>query len=233
MRNIRCGTPVGSASCFEILTSREGIFMLLRALICALLLCSILIGSEAASTGYAAEPRPPKAGKVELFPESAIRPGMKAIAWTVFQGFEPEQVPVEIIGVWQNMWGPQQDIIIGKLSGKAARTNVAGGMSGSPVYIDGKLVGAISLRLSVFSPDAICGITPIQLMLDVKNFDQTRPLDARTPGKLETANTETLPDGLLGRVLSSARNVSEAPTMTQIATPITMSGFSDETVRQF
>src|ERR1700752_1586583 len=84
----------------------------------------------------------PKAGKVEFFPEKALKPGMKAVAWTVFQGSKPEPVPVVIIGVWENMWGPRQDIIVGKLTGKAERTNVAGGMSGSPVYIDGKLVGA-------------------------------------------------------------------------------------------
>ncbi len=76
---------------------------------------------------------------------------MKAAAWTVFQGTRPEAVPVEIIGIWENAWGPRQDIIVAKLTGNAERTNVAGGMSGSPVYIDGKLVGAISLRLSVFS----------------------------------------------------------------------------------
>ncbi|MBV8476317.1 MAG: hypothetical protein JOZ36_06605 [Acidobacteria bacterium] len=111
-------------------------------------------------------------------------------------------------------------------------------MSGSPVYIDGKLVGAISLRLSVFSPDAICGITPIKLMLDVSEFDQTRPLDRRTPDKMATATAaaETpMPGGLLTRVLGSARvgNLPESPTMTPIATPITMSGFSDEAVREF
>ena len=57
-------------------------------------------------------------------------------------------------------------------------------MSGSPVYIDGKLVGAVALRLSVFSPDAICGITPIELMLEINDFDKSRPEDARTPDKM-------------------------------------------------
>ncbi len=128
-------------------------------------------------------PQPPRAGKVEIFKSSDLRPGMKGVAWTVFQGTEPEPVPVEIIGLWKNAWGPKQDIIIAKLGGKAQRTNVAGGMSGSPVYIDGKLVGAIALRLSVFSPDAICGITPIELMLEINDFDQSRPIDARTPDK--------------------------------------------------
>src|SRR5215472_9902648 len=126
----------------------------------------------------------PKAGKPEIMPVSQVKPGMKGIAWTVFQGTEPEPVPIEIIGRWKDMWGPKQDIIIAKMGGKAIRTNVAGGMSGSPVYIDGKLVGAVALRLSTFSPDAICGITPIEQMLEIKDFDTSRPEDARTPDKV-------------------------------------------------
>lgn len=179
---------------------------------------------------------PPKAGPVELFPENGVKPGMKGVAWTVFQGSKPEPVPVEIIGVWQNAWGPQQDIIVAKLTGKAERTNVAGGMSGSPVYINGKLVGAISLRLSTFSPDAICGITPIKLMLDVKEFDQSRPAESRTPDKIQVASTSlSMPSSLLARVMAagSSGNLPETPMMTPIATPITMSGFSDDAVKEF
>lgn len=176
----------------------------------------------------------PRAGKVETFPESALRPGMKGVAWTVFQGTKPEPVPVEIVGIWENGWGPRQDIIIGKLTGKAERTNVAGGMSGSPVYIDGKLVGAISLRLSVFSPDAICGITPINLMLEVNEFDKSRPANSRTPDKLQTAETRLpVPSGLLARVMTASHEVSETLTMTPISTPITMAGFSEDAIRQF
>jgi hypothetical protein len=179
---------------------------------------------------------PPKAGKVELFPENAVKPGMRGVAWTVFQGDKPEPVPVEIIGVWQNMWGPHQDIIIAKLTGKAERTNVAGGMSGSPVYIDGKLVGAIALRLSVFSPDAICGITPIRLMLEVTDFDKTRPSDSRTPDKTQQASASVpIPSGLLARVMAAgvSNSLSEPPALTPIATPISMSGFADEAVKEF
>ncbi|MBV8572278.1 MAG: hypothetical protein JO319_16780 [Acidobacteriaceae bacterium] len=179
---------------------------------------------------------PPKSGAVELFPEAGVKPGMKGVAWTVFQGSTPEPMPVEIIGIWQNAWGPQQDIIVAKLSGKAEHTNVAGGMSGSPVYIDGKLLGAISLRLSTFSPDAICGITPIKLMLDVKEFDQSRPSDSRTPEKVQVASASLpLPDGLLARVMSAGAtgNLPETPMMTPIATPITMSGFSDDAIKEF
>ena len=115
-------------------------FMLQRALLCSLFLpfsLSYRIPAAAAES-YAPAPIPnmtvaPQAGPVALYPESALQPGMKGVAWTVFQGSRPEPVPVEIIGVWQNMWGPHQDIIVAKLGGKATRTNVAGGMSGSPV----------------------------------------------------------------------------------------------------
>src|SRR4051812_5738955 len=93
----------------------------------------------------------PKAGKPEIMPLNEVKAGMKGTAWTVFQGTEPQPVPVEIVGISKNMWGPKQDIIIGKMGGKAARTNVAKGMSGSPVYINGKLIGAVSLGLSQFS----------------------------------------------------------------------------------
>ena len=116
------------------------------------------------------------------------------------------------------------------------RTNVAGGMSGSPVYIDGKLVGAISLRLSVFSPDAICGITPIRLMLDVGEFDKTRPSNGLAPGTIARADASlSLPPGLLQRVMAAgtASGFGETPMMTPIATPISMSGFSDDAVQQF
>ncbi len=203
----------------------------------ALVLCLCLFSGCLAALPDDAIPNvtvPPKAGKVDLFPEGDLRPGMKAVAWTVFQGTKPEPVPVEIVGIWENGWGPRQDIIIGKLTGKAERTNVAGGMSGSPVYIDGKLVGAISLRLSVFSPDAICGITPIKLMLEVKEFDKSKPEDSRTPGKLSSNEAEMhLPNGLLGRVLAASRSSAEPLTMSPIATPVTMAGFSDDTIRQF
>jgi len=179
---------------------------------------------------------PPQAGPVALFPESAVKPGMTGVAWTVFEGSRPEPVPVEVIGVWQNMWGPHQDIILAKLGGKALRTNVAGGMSGSPVYIDGKLVGAIALRLSTFSPDAICGITPIHLMLDVNEFDESRPAGSRTPDKVQQASESVpLPSGLVARVMAagSSGSLPETPMMTPIATPISLSGFTDEAVREF
>ena len=207
--------------------------MFQRALLSSLFILSLsclALGSEADGV------TPPKAGPVRLFPESEIKPGMKAVAWTVFEGSTPEPVPIEIIGLWQNAWGPKQNIIVAKMLGKAQRTNVAGGMSGSPVYIDGRLVGAVSLRLSVFSPDSVCGITPINSMLEVKEYDTSKPADSRTPDKIQArAVSLQLPDSLLGRVMAagSAASVSEAPMMTPIATPISMSGFTDDAMKEF
>ena len=180
----------------------------------------------------------PKAGKVEILPLDQVKPGMKGIAWTVFQGNEPEPVPVTIIGRWKDMWGPKQDIIVAKMGGKAERTNVAGGMSGSPVYIDGKLIGAIALRLSVFSPDAICGITPIQSMLEIEDFDQSRPDDSRTPAKpAPRSNRADVPGDLLDQ-LAAAGEASTAlpadmPMMEPIEAPLAFSGFADSTLREF
>ncbi|MGH9722135.1 MAG: hypothetical protein ACRD8O_18150 [Bryobacteraceae bacterium] len=172
----------------------------------------------------------PKAGPVEILKSSELKPGMKATAWTVFEGTEPEAVPIEILGVWKNQWGPRQDIIIGKMGGRAIRTNVAGGMSGSPVYIDGKLIGAVALRLSVFSPDAICGITPIELMLEINDFDTSRPSDARTPERGEARQAAiTVPFDMLPQAMASG----PPPAMVPIDTPLTFSGFHESTLREF
>lgn len=179
--------------------------------------------------------QPPKASKVETFKLADVKPGMKAVAWTTFTGIQPEEVPIEIIGVWKNAFGPRQDVILGKMGGKAERTNVAGGMSGSPVYIDGKLVGAVSLRMSVFSPDAICGITPIDLMLEIKDFDDSKPSDARTPDQAPARRAAQLPGDLLARVVSAGGLTpgEPMPLMTPIETPLVFSGFAENVLREF
>ncbi len=166
---------------------------------------------------------------------SLLKPGMQATAWTVFEGGTPEAVPIEIIGLWKNAWGPRQDIILGKMGGKAQRTNVAGGMSGSPVYIDGKLIGAVALRLSVFSPDAICGITPIDLMLEINEFDQTRSGGAKTPENATPRAGLEVPGELLAKVVAAgaAGGPAPQPLMVPIETPLTLSGFTTHTVEAF
>ncbi len=181
--------------------------------------------------GQATPPRP-KAGPVTIMPSSELRSGMKGVAWTVFEGHKPEPVPVEIVGLWKNAWGPKQDVILAKMYGKALRTNVAGGMSGSPVYVDGKLIGAVALRLSVFSPDAVCGITPIELMLEIKDYDGSRPSDARTPGRAQQRASLEVPDEMLTQV-SSAAGGPAGRLLTPIETPLAFSGFAPGVLDQF
>jgi hypothetical protein len=199
-------------------------------------LAAILLASAAAAPGAETTMPRPKAGPVEILKSSELKPGMKATAWTVFQGSEPEAVPVEIIGLWRNAWGPKQDIILGRMGGKVQRTNVAGGMSGSPVYIDGKLIGAVALRLSVFSPDAICGITPIELMLEINDFDQSRPQDARTPDKAAPRAQVALPGEMLAQAVAAGASSAmfrQQPMLTPIETPLTFAGFHESTLREF
>jgi hypothetical protein len=200
---------------------------------------AVLWGLAAAALAvYAADAPParPKAGKVEIMPLSEVKPGMKATAWTVFQGREAEPVPVEIIGRWRDQLGPRQDVILGRMGGKAAQTFVAGGMSGSPVYVDGKLIGAVSLRIGQFTPDAICGITPIEAMLEVNEFDKSRPDGARTPEKPGAGQRVAIPSGLLGEFVGAGGGASgfeQQPFMVPIETPLAFSGFTDDAMRQF
>lgn len=184
---------------------------------------AVLSVIAAADLAWAQPMAKPVAGPVAVMKSAEIKPGMKGTAWTVFEGTEPEAVPVEIIGLWKNAWGPKQDVILAKLGGKAARTNVAGGMSGSPVYVDGKLIGAVALRISVFSPDAICGITPIEHMLEINEIDSTTPPSPKTPQSASARAELAVPESLLGT----------GPRMVAIDTPLTFSGFHQQTLDAF
>lgn len=113
--------------------------------------------------------------QANIFPVKDIKPGMKGVAYSVFEGTAPESVPVEVVGVLKNMWGPRQDIILVRLGGRFAKTGVAAGMSGSPVYIDGRWVGAISLRIGVFPTEPLAGVTPAELMMEITESDSSAP----------------------------------------------------------
>src|SRR5437016_5827587 len=174
---------------------------------------AVFVFQGAIGLAPAAEFTPPKAGKPEILPLRDVKPGMHAVAWTVFEGNTAEPVPLEIIGVWQNAMGPRQHVIMAKMGGKAERTGVAGGMSGSPVYVDGKLIGAVALRLSQFSPDAICGITPIESMLEIQDFDTSRPPDA---SRASNGGGSGMPAELLARLASAGNGAL----LKQVETPL-------------
>ncbi len=195
-------------------------------------LAALAVAAVSCSFLFAQEPAPvrPKAGKVQIFKEADLKPGMKGYAWTVLKGSEPEPLPVEILGIYKNQWGPKQDVILARLGGKGQRTNVAAGMSGSPVYIDGKLVGAIALRFSTFSPDALCGITPIELMLEVNEFDDSLPSNARTPGKSAAHNAASADNSTPGGPSLAFTPLSG---MVPIETPLNFAGFNENVVPEF
>ena len=102
-----------------------------------------------------------------IFPLSDVRAGLKGVGRTIFEGDKIEEFQVEILGVLKNAIAPKRGLILARLSGgPLATTGVISGMSGSPVYMDGKLVGAVS-RSFPLSKEAIAGITPIEEMLTV------------------------------------------------------------------
>ncbi|MGE3276211.1 MAG: SpoIVB peptidase S55 domain-containing protein [Vicinamibacterales bacterium] len=112
------------------------------------------------------------AAQTPFFPVSDVRPGMVGTGETVFQGSQLEPFKAHILGVLRNVVGPKRDLILARLEGgPLAETGVIAGMSGSPVYIDGKLLGAVSYALGQFSTEPIAGITPIAEMVDAAALD--------------------------------------------------------------
>lgn len=109
-----------------------------------------------------------------------IRPGMLGIGRTVFDGTRVEEFKVHILGVLENVIGPHRNLILARLEGgPLANTGVIAGMSGSPVFVDGRLIGAVSYALGSFSKEPIAGITPIAEMTDAASFNGPRPFRAR------------------------------------------------------
>src|SRR5512142_1449674 len=126
-------------------------------------------------------------------PVDEIRPGMVGIGRTVFEGTKVEEFKANILGVLRNVAGPRRDIILAKLEGgPLADTGVIAGMSGSPVYIDGRLVGAVSYSLGQFAKEPIAGITPIEEMTDA-----TMMAAPRAPGTKVHVEFPLTPESLI------------------------------------
>jgi len=177
-----------------------------------------------------------------------IRPGMIGISRTVFDGTRVEEFKVNIIGVLENIIGPHRNLILAKLEGgPLAHTGVIAGMSGSPVYIDGKLIGAVSYALGAFSKEPIAGITPIAEMTDAVSFNSTRPAAARV--NLEYPLTRESLTAAFRKALNWNRPFADRPgdarltgatsvagvggaqiatLLRPIATPLAMSGFEPD-----
>jgi hypothetical protein len=176
-----------------------------------------------------------------IIPLSQIHEGMKGTALTVFQGVTPESMEVEVLGVMHNVNGPKGDIILVRLHGtKPEYTGVVAGMSGSPVYFDGKLAGALAFRIGEFSKEPIAGVTPIEEMLEINALDR-RPTSAPLRADLNSNNSSN--NGAANKneatqTASPGENSSLPATnysnyLKPIETPLVFNGFSAETLQRY
>jgi hypothetical protein len=168
---------------------------------------------------------------VPIMPLDQVKIGMRGTAYTVFQGVKPEPMGVEVLGILRNMAGPKGDVILVRLHGeKAEYTGVVAGMSGSPVYIDGKLVGALAYRIGEFSKEPIGGVTPIQSMLEINELDQSSGTDSAQ--STAAAQTPQRTSGV-GQPSAALQPQQVYEYLKPIDTPLVFDGFSKETVQQF
>lgn len=177
--------------------------------------------------------------KTTFFPLNQVHRGLHGVAYTVFEGTRPEPMGVEILGLMHNAIGPGEDMILARLEGaKPEYSGVVAGMSGSPVYIDGKLVGAIAYRIGEFSKEPICGITPIAQML--QNRAQGPELRAQGSQGSDYRSAFSGPgsgqgSGLRVQVAEQRTTAGEpisddSQTFRPIEAPLVFSGFSPEAV---
>jgi hypothetical protein len=187
-------------------------------------LFSSVIAVLLSATIQAQTPKP-----VETIPVSEIHAGMKGVAYTVFQGTKPESMGVEVLGILRNANGPKGDIILVRLSGeKAEYTGVVAGMSGSPVYLNGKLAGALAFRIGEFSKEPIAGVTPIAEMLEINAMDRRPGSRTSTAGSAVQNPTRTSGPGTESSVTKNYANY-----LKPIEAPLVFSGFSQETLQLF
>lgn len=214
-------------------------FSRLLFLVLALTLCSIAVPAA-----RGASDQPP------ILPLDQIKPGMTGVAYTIFAGDKIEPFDIEVIGILPNLIGPKQSIILVQLHGeKAEHTGVVAGMSGSPVYIDGKLAGALSLKFGVFVKEPLGGVTPIEDVLSIPTDES--PSNPKTLSVRSTVADNTESPSATGWASSLASSMTQAPHypvpsnyaqlsgapgdafLEPIAAPLVFSGFAPATLRQY
>jgi hypothetical protein len=199
-----------------------------------------------ATLGLVSPAGPFSSAQSRIMPIDEVKPGMIGVGRTVFEGVELSEFEVHIIGVLRNIQGPKRDLILARLEGgPLAKTGVAAGMSGSPVYVDGRLIGAVGYSVGSFPTEAIAGITPIEEMKDAASAVSRRTAEAMrielpvTPeslaAALRTSYQRLAPFAARAADVRSigvpaAEGAQLATMLRPIATPLIMSGFEPETV---
>src|SRR6516225_8216913 len=187
-------------------------------------LCSLLLTFATASDTPSQAPK-----STQIITIDRIHAGMRGVAYTVFEGVKPEPMEVEVLGVLRNMNGPKGDVILVRLRGeKAEYTGVVAGMSGSPVYFDGKLAGALAFRIGQFSKEPIAGVTPIADMLEINALDKSPGAPpAVAAGSANSVTTKTSGPG------ADAGLAQDVNYLKPIDTPLVFNGFSEDVVKLF
>jgi hypothetical protein len=171
-----------------------------------------------------------------IFRLKDVKPGMKGVVYTIFQGDTIEKVDLVVIGILENALGPKQDVILVQLLGeKVEHTGVVAGMSGSPVYFDGKLAGALSLKLGTFTKEAIGGVTPIENMLSVVDAPEVAPAGSRATAAVNTGEVRftasvPLPQNF---ALQTGVGTGSGEFLIPIETPLIATGIYPDTMAQF
>src|SRR5271170_6275064 len=193
---------------------------LLPAIIMTLLFASAPLLIQAQVTNPVDDGRAAvSAESTETIAVGDVRPGMQGYAYTIFAGDQIEKFDLVVIGVLDNFLGPRQSIILVQLKGeKVEHTGVVAGMSGSPVYLEGKLAGALSLKLGVFTKEPIAGVTPIHEVLE--------PLRQAAGAKTSRQNF-SVPPQVIGNAWPSGSALEP------IETPLVFSGFPATSLQPF
>jgi len=204
--------PVRPIVCGTLLLPR--LFLLIIML---LALAAAPLHAKAPDDGRAAV----AAESTEIMPLGDVRPGMQGHAYTIFAGDQIEKFDLVVIGVLDNFLGPRESIILVQLKGeKVEHTGVVAGMSGSPVYLEGKLAGALSLKLGAFTKEPIAGVTPIHEVLDTLGS---------ASGAAATPTTQNF--ALPAQAAGSSLPTSSA--LQPIETPLVFSGFPAGSLQPF
>jgi SpoIVB peptidase S55 len=200
-----------------------GATLMRRSVLCGVVLYSFVLS-------FALVPQPSKT--LKTIPVSQIHAGMRGVAFTVFQGATPEPMDVEVLGILKNANGPKGDIILVRLGGKNAEyTGVVAGMSGSPVYLDGKLAGALAFRIGEFSKEPIAGVTPIEEMLEISAMDRTPEAAPATADGAVSIPSKTSGPALPSAALQSPAQFANY--LKPIEAPLVFNGFSQNAIQSF
>ncbi len=173
--------------------------------------------------------------QLDIMPAKDVKPGMKGIGKTVFAGETVESFGVEVLDVVKGFY-PQQDLFIVRLLGEQAERNgVVSGMSGSPVYLEGKLAGALAMRFGDFQKEAIAGVMPIEAMMRASGYEHQRTPAPAAPKRMGANYLRAVligtADALWQQVLATAVPVSaHLSPARQIETPLVLGGFSSQAI---